>query len=236
MIRHLRSDLNPPREWQQDPSYATYHLPLNTDSEVFLRKHLRAKVRNKVNKCMTYGLHVKFGKLELLADFWYVISHSMRELGTPYHSKSYLRTLLETVGDNAELVIVYCTDNQPVGGSLLIRNQDHVVQLHANVLRKYRHLVAGDFLYWSVISEYGRRGLKFLDMGRSLIGSGNEDYKMKWRPLKHVLAYWYRLSPGHQLPEFNQNSPRFQLAIKMWQRLPLWIARLVGPRLISGIL
>jgi len=74
-----------------------------------------------------------------------------------------------------------------------------------------------------------------LDLGRSLIGSGNETFKMKWRPRKKQLAYWYALTPGQQLPALNQKNPKFQLAISLWKRLPVFVIRPLGPLLIKGL-
>ena len=235
-IRHLNGENDAPDGWRQGPLYATYHLPLNQDPDVFFHKHLRAKTRNKISKSIKNNFIVEFGHLELLDDFWYVISHSMKELGSPYHSKFYLETLLKTLGSKAEFVILYGKDKQPVGASLLIHHHQKVVLLHANFLRKYRPLRAGEFLYWSIISECCRRGKKLLDLGRSLKGSGNEHFKMKLRPIRHTLAYWFYLPANKNTPELNQSNPRFQLAMKTWQRMPLWFVRLIGPRLISGIL
>jgi hypothetical protein len=74
-----------------------------------------------------------------------------------------------------------------------------------------------------------------LDLGRSLIGSGNETFKMKWRPRKKELAYWYTLMPGQQLPALHQKNPKFQLAISLWKRLPAFVVRPFGPFLIKGL-
>ena len=235
-IRHLNSETTPPDGWQQDTSYATYHLPLKSDPELFFKEHLRSKTRNKISKSMKYGFKVQFGRFELLDAFWYVISHSMKELGSPYHSKFYLETLLELHGFKSRVVVLYTEENSPVGCALLINHLDTAVLLHANCLEQYRSMRPRDFLYWSVISECCREGMKWLDMGRSLIGSGNENFKMRWRPIRHSLAYWYNLSPGEKLPGLNQENPRFQKAIKIWQGMPLWLIRMAGPRLISGIL
>lgn len=97
-------------------------------------------------------------------------------------------------------------------------------------------MCSGDFLYWSAISECYRRGIELFDMGRSLIGSGNEHFKMKWRPIKQPLAYCYSLRSDMKLPHFHQANPRYKLLIKIWQNMPLCLARLFGHRLISGIL
>ena len=94
---------------------------------------------------------------------------------------------------------------------------------------------AGEFLYWSVIQRGIQKGLKTFDLGRSLVGSGNEIFRMKWSPRKQLLAYWYWLAPGHELPSLNQKNPKFQLVIAIWKRLPAFIVRAIGPYLIRGL-
>ena len=95
---------------------------------------------------------------------------------------------------------------------------------------------AGDYFFWLCVKECYRMGIELIDMGRSLTGSGNEAWKMKWRPQNYPLSYWYYLPKGEKLPNLNQNNQKFQLLIKTWQKLPLWFLEIVGPRLISGIL
>jgi hypothetical protein len=121
------------------------------------------------------------------------------------------------------------------GAGVFILEGDVATNLHANILRRFRSDYAGEFLYWSLIERYCQKGFKVFDLGRSLIGSGNESFKMKWKPHRQLLAYWYALMPGHALPDLNQKSPKFQLAIWMWKRLPSFAVRLLGPFLIKGL-
>jgi len=235
-VRQFDGEMPLTGEWQLVVLYATYQMYLGTDPDRFIKEHLRSKTRNEVSKALKNRLKIKFGMLNLFEDFWYVISRSMKELGSPYHSKKYLETILDKFGNRAEFAVAYCETGEPIGGSLLMHHCDTTTLLHANILRKHRNKYAGEFLYWSVIAECCRRGIRCFDMGRSLIGSKNEHFKMKWRPIRQPLAYWYHLAPGIPLPSLNQANPKFQLAIKMWQRLPLWIHRVIGPHLISGIL
>jgi hypothetical protein len=72
-------------------------------------------------------------------------------------------------------------------------------------------------------------------MGRSLIGSGNETFKMKWKPRKQTLCYWYSLKKGAELPGLNQKNPKFRFAIWTWKRLPAFVVRALGPSLIKGL-
>jgi len=72
-------------------------------------------------------------------------------------------------------------------------------------------------------------------MGRSLNGSGNQAYKLKWKPEKIPLSYWYYLPNGLPIPELNQKSAKFRFAIWMWKLLPRFVVQALGPSLIRGI-
>ena len=236
-LRHLRTDLPPTERWLQLPAYASFWLRLPGDPQRFLVDHLRRKTRWEVKQSLNSGFTVEFGTHAVVETFWAVINKAMKELGSPYHSRAYLDHILEVFGKRVLLAVSRTRDGTPAGAALLFFHRDTAVLLHANVLRKYHALKPAEFLYFSVIEECCRREIELLDMGRSLVGSGNEGFKMKWRPERRDLAYFYRLrDPGQRLPALNQANSRLQLAIKAWQRLPLSLHRLVGPRLISGLL
>jgi hypothetical protein len=77
--------------------------------------------------------------------------------------------------------------------------------------------------------------MRVCDLGRSLNGSGNETFKLKWHPRKEPLSYWYYLPQGGPIPELNQKSPKFQFAIRVWKMLPAFLVHAMGPFLIGGI-
>ena len=49
------------------------------------------------------------------------------------------------------------------------------------------------------------------------------------------LHYAYRLRPGATLPENNPKNPRYATMIKVWKRLPLPVANILGPFLTRGL-
>jgi hypothetical protein len=159
----------------------------------------------------------------------------MHELGSPYHSQNYLKTMAELLGGRLEFAVLYDERGSLAGAGVFILQDGVATNLHANILRAFRSDYAGEFLYWSVIGRYASKGYNWFDMGRSLIGSGNETFKMKWRPRKQPLAYWYALKEGGRPPALNQKNPRYQAAIWLWKHTPSFIVRPLGPGLIKGL-
>lgn len=234
VVRFDDASASPPDGWRSHSVYATFLIDLASDPEA-LMAGFSSNHRNHIRKSRRRGFSIRFGHLELLDDVHAAIARSMHELGSPYHSKGYLRTMAECLGDTLEFAVVYDAAGKPAGGGTFILHGDWANNLHANILQKHRADYAGEFLYWSAIERYSRAGLKVFDLGRSLIGSGNEAFKMKWNPRRIPLAYWYALPEGKPIPVLNQKSPKFRLAIAVWKRLPHPLVQALGPSLICGL-
>lgn len=234
VLRFLDDDKAPPSRWVQDSIYSTYFIDLPADAEE-LWGRFGSQHRKHTRQALKKGFQIRFGHLELLDEAYKVLARSMHELGSPYHSKKYLQKMAVLLGDRLEFTIVKDANGTPAGAAVLVYQGGTATNLHANILRDFRSSYAGEFLYWSMLEHYCEKGLHVCDMGRSLNGSGNELYKMKWRPRKAPLAYWYYLPKGGPVPELNQKSARFQLAIQVWKLLPEFIVRALGPYLIRGI-
>ncbi len=234
VLRFMDDDNAPPSPWIHNPIYSTYLIDLPSNPED-LMKEFGHQHRKHTRQSLRKGFKVQFGHFELLDETYETLSKSMHELGSPYHSKNYLKTMANLLGENLEFAVIKDVKDTLVGSAVLAYHGTIATNLHANILHKYRSDYAGECLYWNILEHYCQKGMKVCDMGRSLNGSGNETFKFKWKPRKVPLAYWYYLPKGGKIPELNQKSPKFQFAIWMWKRLPAFAVRALGPHLIRGI-
>jgi FemAB-related protein (PEP-CTERM system-associated) len=236
LVRRFSDGGTAPQGWEASPDYAVFLLPLDPDPEAFYRGHLRSIVRNRIKKARTHGFQVRFGHRELLDDFWMVMNRAVRDLGSPYHSRRYLETVLAKLGDGAQIAMIYTEASRPVGGSLLMHHGNSTTQLHVVCLKPFWSLYANDFLYWSVMEELCRRGISVLDLGRSLVGTGNERFKMKWGPERREIDNWFSVADGADLPHLNQANAKYDMARALWKWLPMPLHRAIGPHLMSRLL
>lgn len=234
VLRFLDGGDAPSSPWIQHPIYSTYFIDLPRDAEE-LWGRFGSQHRKHTRQALRKGFQIRFGHLDLLDDAYEVLARSMHELGSPYHSKKYLQRMAELLGGDLEFAVLRDAKGRLAGAAVLVYQGGTASNLHANILREFRAEYAGEFLYWSLLERYCQKGMTVCDMGRSLNGSGNETYKMKWRPRKAPLAYWYYLPRGGRVPELNQKSAKFQLAIRAWKLLPGFVVRALGPHLIRGI-
>ena len=233
-VRFEQGEMRPPDGWIQHPAYCTYLLDLSRGADALMAS-FSSDHRNHVRKSLRKGFTLRFGGPELLEDAYEALARSMHELGSPYHARGYLQRMSECLGETLEFAVLYGPRGELAGAGVFILHGPVWTNLHANILRRFRPEYAGEFLYWSAIERYAHKGMGLFDLGRSLIGSGNEAFKMKWRPRRQLLAYWYALPLGAALPELNQKNPKFRAAIWAWKRLPRGAVRLMGPGVIRGL-
>jgi hypothetical protein len=90
-------------------------------------------------------------------------------------------------------------------------------------------------MYWEMIRYAIRGGFRRFDFGRSTAGEGTYRFKEQWGA-KPVQLHWQYLVRGKgQVPELSPGNPKYRLAIKVWQRLPLRIANALGPPIVRNI-
>jgi hypothetical protein len=52
---------------------------------------------------------------------------------------------------------------------------------------------------------------------------------------RNPLHYEYLLVKGRHVPDHNPLNPKYSLFIKLWQRLPLPLANLIGPYIVKSL-
>lgn len=229
-LRHLRRfghDL-PTKEHK-----VTMILPLEADEEQQWRK-FTTKVRNHVRKALKSGLQARVGRLDLLDSFYEVFSRNMRDLGTPVYSKNFFREILNSFAESSRIIAVF-QDEQVLAAGLALRYRQTVEIPWASSNRDFNVLCPNNLLYWQVIRLAIEEGATRFDFGRSSPGAGTYRFKEQWGAQPEPLYWQYLLAEGRTLPELNPDNPRFKLAIRLWQSLPVGITRLLGPSIVRNI-
>ena len=204
-------------------------LPLPPDPDRLWRG-LDPKVRNQTRKAERSGLSVEVGGLEYLDAFYQVFATNMRDLGSPVHGKTFFRAILESFGQAARVVLVR-KDTVPVGGLLSVQFKDTVFVPWASSLRAYASLCPNMLLYWESLRRACKDGFARFDFGRSTRGSGTYRFKRQWGAAE-VQLYWYSVPiGGRSVAHVSGNESAWTLLSQIWQRLPLSVSLVLGPRI-----
>ena len=105
----------------------------------------------------------------------------------------------------------------------------------ASSIREFNSLCANVLLYWDAIQYAHSLGAPVFDMGRSTPNEGTYKFKAQWGAQPVPLNWEYQLLTPGELPNVSPANPRFQLAIAVWQKLPLALTTRVGPMIVRAI-
>lgn len=202
-------------------------------SDALLEKSLKSKVRSQIKKASQYNLQVEFGSLPLLSDFYDVFAQNMRDLGTPVFSRRLFSSILEEFGDDAELCVVR-SDGTAIAGGLLVHAGGKTEVPSASSLRKFNHTNANMLMYRHLLRRATERGSEWFDFGRSSEASGTYRFKTQWGAMPSPAVWQYYVRAG-SVDDMRPDSEGKQRLVKVWQKLPVGLTRLIGPPIVRGI-
>ncbi len=208
-------------------------LPLASDTDTQW-KHLDAKVRNQIRKAGKSGLTVQIGGKEFLADFYAMFARNMRDLGTPVYGRVFFETILDVFPLHTRIFVVKLQETPVAAGLSSIFNETMEVPW-AGSLVEYRSLCPNMLLYWEAIQFGIQHGMKVFDFGRSTPGEGTYRFKTQWGAKAAPLVWEYWMKDGGPLPNISPTNAKFALAIKLWKKLPLSVANLIGPPIVRSL-
>lgn len=193
-----------------------------------LWQRLSPKVRNQVRKAERAGLVLREGGTELLDAFYAIFSENMRDLGSPVHARAFFAATLAAFGTGGRLLVVE-RDGDTLGGLVALGFKDTLYVPWASCLRRHAALCPNMLLYWGILERATREGFRRFDFGRSTRGSGTYQFKRQWGA-DEVPLYWYTIPLRAQRTAGSQSAGLHRLS-RIWQKLPLSVSRLLGPRI-----
>lgn len=206
-------------------------LPASAD---LLWKRFSTKLRTRVRRAQQEPMTVTIGRKEELPAFYEVFCENMRDLGTPVYSQSFFDEILRGLPDTTWVCAVRLND-RPVAAGFLIGFR-HTLEIPWGAsLRRFNRLGPNMLLYWSLLKFACENGFRVFDFGRSSPDSGTFQFKAQWGATPVPLYWHYWLRDGGPLPDLSPRNPKMQLAIRVWQRLPVAVTKIIGPSIVKNL-
>lgn len=229
-LRH-RAAVDTDLPYRDDKVCMQLTLPESSDE---LWQKFPSKLRAQIRRPTKAGATSEEGGIELLDEFYAVFSRNMRDLGTPVFPKDLFREMCDSFPDTTRIFVV-SLEGKPCAAGITYGFRDRLEIPSASSLREFNSVSVNMLLYWSALQYAVRNGYKVFDFGRSTVGAGTYRFKKQWGAEPERLHWHYCLPPGAELPKLNPQNPKFRLATKLWQRLPLGIANSLGPRIVRNL-
>ena len=230
-LRHVDPVAHPSLPEGRDEKFQMM-LDLPSDAEI-LWQSIGAKVRNQIRKADKLDLACRWGGRELVDDFYTVFAINMRDLGTPVFPKKLFVQIVERFAEEAELVVVDLKGSA-VAAAMLIHTPSVTQVPSASSLRRYNKTNANMWMYHQLLLRAIERGRRRFDFGRSSQNSGTYHFKKQWGAYPIPTMWQYHVRRG-DINTARPENPRYRRRIAVWQRMPVWVTRLIGPTIVKWI-
>jgi FemAB-related protein (PEP-CTERM system-associated) len=193
-----------------------------------------AKLRNQIRKAEKSGLRFEMGHLELLDGFYEVFARNMRDLGTPVYAKDFFYNILKAFPDSTKIFAVY-HNTKVIAAGIGSWFRKTLEVPWASSISDYKMLCPNNMLYWEAIRFAISHGFDKFDFGRSTPNEGTFNFKKQWGAQPIQLHWQYLMDDHDRMPDMSPSNPKYQAAIRLWQRLPLPATRILGPMIVRNI-
>jgi FemAB-related protein (PEP-CTERM system-associated) len=225
----LRDGLDADGFQQREGTYYRFRRTLHaTEEENFAA--IPRKQRRMIRVGQRHGLTAGWQASDVRV-FHDLYARTVRRLGTPVFSPGYFRLLLDTFRGRCEILTVY-SEERPVAAVLSFFFGDTVMPYYAGSRPESYRLAANDVMYWELMREACRKGLRRFDFGRSKKATGAFDFKRHWGFDAEPLRYRVLTPTGQPFAERTINDGGVKLLRWAWSRLPLALTKVLGPPLV----
>lgn len=186
-----------------------------------------AKLRSQIRKPQKENCSCSIGGLELLDDFYNVFLHNMRDLGSPVHTKTLMQRMLQKDPEKTRLFVVY-HNKIPVACSLVCGFNDILINPWASFKRTHQKIAPNMLLYWEMLCYAIKNNYRSFDFGRSTPNEGTYNFKKQWGAEPEHL-FWYTYNKNKIDDSEDADSSKKEKFIRIWQKLPLNVTKILGP-------
>ena len=155
-------------------------------------------------------------------------------MGTPVFSPELFTCLQSTFPKHTRLFGARKGKNA-IAGVFCFYFRDQVMPYYGGALPEYYKDAPNNFMYWNLMSQSWREGVRYFDFGRSKRGTGAFQFKSSWSMQMAELPYRYQLVRAREVPHLSPVDEKFRLPVAVWQRLPFAWTKILGPRVIRWV-
>ena len=202
--------------------------------ESALSKQLGSKLRSQIKRAEREEPTIHWGGADLLADFYRVFTHAMHDLGTPVYSRHFFDCALSAMRGAIDVLVIKVR-GRAEAAAIIVRHGDRIEVPWAACSPAGKRGALNMRMYWEMLRLAVSRGARAFDFGRSTVDSGTYRFKSQWGAQPLQLHWYYWLPEGADIPRLNQSNPKYEYAAKIWRRMPLWSANLIGPWLVRNL-
>lgn len=239
-LRHLEAR---PGARARSDLYETFRCDLPDDATAVMAripKRARAEVRRArlplAPAAADSGSMQGFGitlqddcPVDLLFDLF---AENKRRLGSPSLPRRWFRALVEEFGRAVVIHRAVDPTGRTLAAVMSFTFKDTLYAYYSGSLTGVNDTGVNNYIYCAIMEWAVQKGFSRFDFGRSRHDSGPARFKKNMGFTAEPLHYEYLLvGEGARLPEFHPSNPKLELPRRLWSKLPMALANLLGARL-----
>lgn len=222
--------------FETNTRYVTFQSPVDRPSDRVWDDVKDSRKRQIEQAADDPSLEYRIGtSLSDLREYYRLYLESMRGHGSPPHSFAFFETLWEELHDAGNLHLGLVTrDGSAINGTIDLSSGSTVYQWGVVTDYEYRDLNGGSWLLWKSLQRAAEEGYDTYEFGRTREGSGVYTFKKSFGGSKT----WYddlHYFPGEATDLPDPENETYELAKRVWRRLPIPVTRVLGPRVRKRI-
>lgn len=223
----------PPTSHPSVTAYETYRRELPDAPEgvlAMIPRKARAEVRKARERLALEFVHGP----QLLDGFYTLYCLNKRSLGSPVFRKSHFQRMLDLYGNRALLHGV-AANGELLAAVLSLASGQVIYPYYSGARPDAGRLGVNNAMYASLMEDAVVRGYRLFDFGRSRVGSGPASFKQHMGFEPTALHYQFDFPYGGKPSSLSPSNPKMAIPQQVLSRLPMWMARLVGPMLMRHV-
>ena len=172
-------------------SFISHRLDLGQGSAALYKRFHKDCIQRKIRRAESAGIRVEMGRSHhLLNDFYRLHLFTRRRHGQVPQPFAWFRNLAECLGLSMQVRVAY-KGTQPLAAIITLTHLDRVVYKYGASDASQNMLGGNQLLFWNVIQESCRQGLREFDLGRTDCDNpGLATFKERWGAARGDLVYW----------------------------------------------
>lgn len=215
--------------WTSVNRYVTFTQKLAPQDGEALIASIPKKTRNLIRKALKSPFSSR--PAASLDHFQRLMLASYRRLGTPAFPARHFSNIVREFGPLVDVREILLEDEVIAATmNFLFRGEMHTYYAASDP--DYWSYSPNNFLYYDHILWASNHGFETFDFGRSKYETGTFEFKKHWLTEMRPLPYEMLLVKRKEMPDFTPKNSKFQIAIQLWQKLPVAVTKWIGPPLI----
>ncbi len=213
----------------EETSYAEYRRELISEEDIWRGLNRGKKSNINSAKKENYNIIISRGKDANIDRFYTLYLKRMREFGTPPLPKEFFVKLAICFREKFDMFEIYSGDDL-IGITTCIGFKDTYYYIYVAfdtiLTKKYKHVQV--YMIYHMMIEGLSLGYKHFSFGRSTKKSPQAKIK-KYMGAKEIDIYTYSIDLADMRVHLkNVGQKDFEMAVRLWKMLPLWVTEFLG--------